>query len=101
MPRFRVRFTEDAREDLLELHAFLDEHSSEAADRALATLERAFKVLEEFPWSCRDSKAVAGPRFREVIIPFGSRGYVALFEIEADDLVTVLAVRHQRESDYR
>jgi len=26
--------------------------------------------------------------------------YVALFKIEHDDIVTILAVRHQRESDY-
>ena len=37
---------------------------------------------------------------RELLIPFGSAGYVALFEIEGGDLVTVLAVRHQREDDY-
>jgi len=35
-----------------------------------------------------------------LIIPFGSAGYVALFEIEGNDLVTVLAIRHQREDDY-
>ena len=42
----------------------------------------------------------ASPFLRELFIPFGSVGYVALFEIEGGDLVTVLAVRHQREDDY-
>ncbi|RKW41536.1 MAG: type II toxin-antitoxin system RelE/ParE family toxin, partial [Lautropia sp.] len=30
----------------------------------------------------------------------GSSGYVALYRIEPNDIVTVLAVRHQREEDY-
>lgn len=98
--RFEVRFTQAAREDLLELHAFLAERSPEAAERAIGTIERALTLLEEFPWSCRASTAVPRTRFREVIIPLGKRGYVALFEIEGDDVVTILAVRHQRESDY-
>jgi hypothetical protein len=34
------------------------------------------------------------------MIPFGASGYVALFEIDRDRCVTVLALRHQREDDY-
>jgi plasmid stabilization system protein ParE len=37
---------------------------------------------------------------RELVISFGGAGYVALFEIEDNETVTVLAVRHQREDDY-
>jgi hypothetical protein len=40
------------------------------------------------------------PLLRELVIPFGSAGYVALFEIESFSTVTILAVRHQREDDY-
>lgn len=98
--RYEVRFTEAAREDLLELHSFLAEHSIDAAVSAIGTIERALTLLEEFPWSCRASTAIPRSRFRELIIPFGKRGYVALFEIEDDDVVTILAVRHQRESDF-
>ena len=36
----------------------------------------------------------------ELVIEFGLAGYVALYEIESASLVTVLAVRHQREDDY-
>lgn len=97
MRRYEVRLTDSAREDLLELHA---EHSVDAAEAALGTIERGMRLLGEFPWSCRASTAVPRSRFRELVIPFGRRGYVALFEIEGDDVVTILAVRHQRESDY-
>ena len=40
-------------------------------------------------------------QFAPCVIPFGSTGYVALFEIRpAGLLVIVHAVRHQREEDY-
>jgi plasmid stabilization system protein ParE len=86
--RFEVRFTEGAREDLLGLHALLAEHPVTAAEAALETIERALTLLEEFPWSCRTSRALPGPRFRELVIPFGKRGSVALFELEDDEVVT-------------
>jgi hypothetical protein len=31
---------------------------------------------------------------------FGSAGYVALFEIDDEKIVTILALLHQREEDY-
>ncbi len=40
------------------------------------------------------------PRIRELLIPFGRSGYVALFEIDDAETVTLLAFRHQREDDY-
>lgn len=98
--RYEVRFTEEAEEDLLRLQSFVAEQSAEAAASAVATIERALGLLGEFPWSCRASTALEGARFRELVISFGATGYVALFEIEPEDTVTVLAVRHQRESDF-
>lgn len=97
---FRVRFTLEAKADLESLYAFLVEQDFEAAERALNVIDRAWTLLEEFPFSCRkaeDSK----PFLREIVIPFGSAGYVALFEIDDRQTVTVLAVRHQREDDYQ
>jgi hypothetical protein len=39
--------------------------------------------------------------FRELIIDFGSSGYLALYDFdEMSDAVTVHAVRHQKENDY-
>lgn len=37
---------------------------------------------------------------RELIIPFGASGYVALYEIDGPASVLLLAIRHQREEDY-
>lgn len=97
---FRVRFTLEAKSDLERLYGFLAEQDVEAAERALDVIGRAWTILEEFPFSCRKAED-SNPFVREIVIPFGSAGYVALFEIEDRQSVTVLAVRHQREDDYR
>jgi plasmid stabilization system protein ParE len=101
MTRFKVRFTPAAEADLLRLFDFLLELEFAAAEQARNAIARAIELLEVFPFSCR--KALGGdgnPFLRELIIPFGSSGYVALFEIENRDTFTLLAVRHQREEDY-
>ena len=38
---------------------------------------------------------------RELVIPFGETGYVALYRYDTEgDLVYILAFRHQREAGY-
>ena len=101
MNRFKVRFTPEAEADLLRLFDFLLEQDVAAAETARTAIAKAIELLKVFPFACR--KALGGdgnPFLRELIIPFGASGYVALFEIENSDIVTVLAVRHQREEDY-
>ena len=99
MKRYRIRFTTDAEDDLLRLYAFLLERDLDAAEHALAAIRAAIELLGLSPFSCR--KAVAdNPLLRELVIPFGAAGYVALFEIEGPSTITILAVRHQREDDY-
>lgn len=99
MDRYEVRFTPNAEDDLLRLYDFLLERDSAAADKALQAIKAAVELLRFSPFSCR--KALSDNSFlRELVIPFGSAGYVALFEIESDKTVSILAVRHQREEDY-
>ena len=95
----QLRFTPAARADLERLFTFLVEKDLAAARRALETIDEALTVIQDFPFACRKAQA-GSPFLREMLIDFGSSGYVALYEIEGDDLVTVLAVRHQREEDY-
>ena len=99
MRRYRVRFTPEAEADLLRLYDFLLERDIGAAERALQAVEEGFRLLAFSPFSCRKALR-ANPLLRELVIPFGSAGYAALFEIDARDTVTVPAVRHQREDDY-
>lgn len=99
MKQYRVRFTPDAEDDLLRLYDFLLEKDLTAAERALEAIRGGVELLRLSPFSCR--KVVAkNPLLRELVIPFGSAGYVALFEIDDPSTVTILAVRHQREDDY-
>lgn len=95
----RVRFTPTARDDLERLYAFLADHDLDAAEAALEALEKAWELMGRFPFSARKADAL-NPFLREMLIPFGRAGYVALFEIDDGETVTVLAVRHQREDDY-
>jgi plasmid stabilization system protein ParE len=96
---YRVRYTKAARDDLLRMFAFLLERDLQAAAQAREAIGKSIAFLQEFPFSCR--KAQPDNSFlREMVIPFGAAGYVALFEIEDSKTVTVLAIRHQREDDY-
>ena len=100
MKRFKVRFTPEAEDDLLRLYDFLLEKDLAAAERALEAIQGAVELLRFSPFSCR--KALSNnPFLRELIIPFGSAGYVALFEIGPGNTINILAVRHQREEDYQ
>lgn len=98
---FQVRFAPEAEEDLLRLFDFLLEQDLALAEKARAAIGKALELLETFPFSCRKASGGSGsPFLRELLIPFGDSGYVALFEIEDARFVTILAVRHQREEDY-
>lgn len=100
MNRYRVRFTPEAEDDLLRLYDFLLEKDVAAAEHALEAIKEAIELLRFSPFSCR--KALPDNSFlRELIIPFGSGGYVALFEIDPGSTLNILAVRHQREEDYQ
>lgn len=101
---FEVRFSAAADDDLARLFDFLLERAEtvEDLDLAQAAIEAvrsaAQHQLAETPYSFR--KAGKSPTRRELIIPFGATGYVALYEIASAASVVVLAVRHQREEDY-
>jgi plasmid stabilization system protein ParE len=99
---YRVRFTAGAEADLIRLYEFIlerDEADWAVAERVLDAIRNGIRSLELSPFSYR--KATTGnPFLRELVIPFGASGYVALFEIDDDKTITVLAVRHQREDDY-
>ncbi|WP_137890352.1 type II toxin-antitoxin system RelE/ParE family toxin [Ramlibacter sp. 2FC] len=103
---FAVEWSETAEEDLDRLHEYRLERARIAEDfdlasRALEAIRvTAQGVLARTPYSCR--KAGRDPLWREVVMPFGSTGYIALFEILlAKEVVMVHAVRHQLEEDYR
>jgi plasmid stabilization system protein ParE len=99
-----VELSLTAEADLERIFDFLldQAETAEDLDRAQAAIDATRAVLLHrlalTPFSCR--KAAQNPALRELIIPFGATGYVALFEIVSASKVVVLAVRHQREQDY-
>ena len=101
---FVVELSPTAEADLERLFDFLLDQAdtTEDVDRAQAAIDAiratAQHRLAVTPFSFR--KAAQNPAQRELIIPFGSTGYVALYEIVSPSKVVVLAVRHQREEDY-
>jgi plasmid stabilization system protein ParE len=96
---YKIRYTDEALEDFDRLYDYLIAYDLDLADRAYGEIVNAIKLLETFPFSCR--KAAGGnPLMRELVVPFGSSGYVVLFRIDGSDSVTVAAIRHQREEDY-
>ena len=101
---FVVELAPTAQADLDRLFDFLLDRAetSEDLDLAQAAIDTIRAVLQQqlalTPYSFR--KAAQNPAQRELIIPFGSTGYVALYEIVSPSKIVVLAVRHQREEDY-
>lgn len=101
---FAVRYTDAARDDLLRLFDFLLDRArtAEDLDHAQHALDAITEAVEghlgRTPFIFR--KSGESPFLRELVIPFGHAGYVALYEIRDDATVDILAVRHQREDDY-
>lgn len=103
---YRVKLTREAEDDLLRLFDFVLERELERpgggdltlAQRAISAIEDGFATLRSSPFTCR--KAGQSPFLRELVIPFGRSGYVALFEVMDSATVVIAAVRHQMEEDY-
>ena len=102
---FRVRLTREAEADLQRLFDFVLEREIaraggdlELAEQAITAVRAGVATLQTSPFTCR--KVGPSPFLRELIIPFGRSGYVALFEIVDPTDVVVSAIRHQLEDDY-
>lgn len=102
--RFVVRITAEADEDLDRLTDALLERAKtpDDFDRALLTvraIRAAIDGLSDSALRCRKAGDGRDPFLRELVIPFGRTGYLALFEI-VGNTVAVAAIRHQLEDDY-
>jgi len=89
----RVRLSAQARADLLEHIAWLDDRSPSAADRAEAAIYLAIDLLALFPLSgsiCVDST-------RQLPVRFGRDGYVLRYQILQDHLL-IRRIFHSRQN---
>ena len=93
----QVVFLPSSIDDLERLYAFLNEKDPASARKAALVIIQAMNVLQQHP---KIGRLVEGlpENYRELIIDFGSTGYIARYYLEIDD-VFILAIRHQKEID--
>lgn len=100
----KVEFTPEAEAVLDPLFDVLLDRA-ETVDDAM----RAYQAIEALrtaanshlsitPYSYR--KVGVRATLRELIVPFGSTGYILRFDIRTPELVLVIGARHQREEDF-
>ena len=84
--------------DVQRLYRFLAKKDTDAARRAAKAIRSGLKIVAKQSGLGRPADAMEA-EYREWPIDFGDTGYIALYRCEGD-LVTVVAVRHQREIGY-
>lgn len=93
----RVEVSTRALRDLERLFDFVAETDPDRALAQVSSVRAAFEVLADHPLLGR----VAEDGRRELVLSRGKHGYIAKYRwLPAEDVVLVLAVRHQREAGY-
>ncbi len=94
----RWALSEEAVADLERLTDFLAASAPKAALETVDIILDGLHILASHPLVGRP----LGHGLRELVISRGRTGYLALYRYDTQaDLALVLAVRHQRESDYQ
>ncbi len=84
--------------DVQRVYRFLAINNADAAKRAVRAIREGVSVLALQPGMGRPAEDME-PEYREWMIDFGHSGYMALYRYE-HDVVTLLALRHQKEAGY-
>ncbi|MCX7036952.1 MAG: type II toxin-antitoxin system RelE/ParE family toxin [Proteobacteria bacterium] len=93
----RVQITVAALRDLERLFDFIAAESPERAANQVRSVRRALELLADHPLLGRDAEDGR----RELILSRGRYGYIAKYRwLPKEDVVMILAVRHQREAGY-
>jgi plasmid stabilization system protein ParE len=93
----RVEVSIRAFRDLERLFDFVAEADPRLALAKLLSIRAAFEVLADHPLLGR----LAEDGRRELVLSRGKYGYIAKYRwLPAEDVVLILAVRHQREAGY-
>ena len=94
----RVQITTRALVDLERLFEFLADHNPKLARKRMLSVRRAFELLSDHPLLGRQAEDGR----RELILSRGRFGYSAKYRwVPSEDVVLILAVRHQLEAGYR
>lgn len=95
----QVIFAPAAIRGIQRLREFLRPKNADAARRAGETIMQGVRILGAQPRIGRPVDDLPD-EYREWLIDFGDSGYVARYRIDGD-IVTILAVRHQKEVGYK
>ncbi len=96
----QIIITADAIQGLERCRLFLLEKNPRAAIRAAEAIKHSLNLLQAEPAKGRPLDDL--PELRELIIPFGESGYIALYRYDVTtDSLYVLAFRHQKEVGYK
>jgi len=94
----QVTWSRQATNHLAELRKFLRRESPPAAMRAGQSILAGVRQLRQFPASGKPAEdSIAG--MRDLIVPFGSGGYVVRYMLEGDH-VTITAIRHTKQAGF-
>lgn len=95
----RVKLSPRAQQDIKRLYDFLALTDKAVAGSAIDVIVKSFLPLTQIPKIGRKKE---GTGLRELIIDFGSSGYIALYDFDEEiDEVVITALRHQKESNYK
>jgi plasmid stabilization system protein ParE len=93
----RVEVTRRALEDLERLFEFLAAENPKRARKTILSVRRALELLADHPLLGREAEDGR----RELVLARGRYGYIAKYRwLPADDVILILAVRHQREAGF-
>lgn len=97
-----IKISEQAKDDLGRFADFLAKvEAPHKVSEAMLTIHSAFKTLSSNPFIGREYPIDGYNCFRELVIKHGKSGYVALYFFDKEaDLVTIHAIRHQKEVGY-
>ena len=96
----QIKLSTRAQTDIFRLYKFLLGSDELSAKRAVTVIKASFNPLRRAPLIGR--LVEENLTLRELVIPFGSSGYIALYRYdEYLDVVTILTIKHQKESDYK
>jgi plasmid stabilization system protein ParE len=94
----RIIYTPGAIADLVRLRDFLKTKNLDAAKRAVSTMKADIEKAAINPERYRPVPDL--PHYREIIIDFGSSGYIARFRHAPGQDVVIVRIKHQLENDF-
>lgn len=98
----QIIYSEQATSDIVRVAEFIEEIEPRLKQKVIATLLEGIELLEHHPRIARPSEDERYKTMRELFIPFGKAGYLALYEyLEEKDIVLIAAIRHTRESGFK